>query len=370
MSAYFVTGGTGVIGSAIAGQLLSAPAANRVTLLIRAQSDAELASRLDELVRFWALDAAARQRVAAVRGDTTLPRFGLDAGRFTELAAECTHIVHCAAIVKMTLPLEEARRSAVGAAKNVIGLARAARKLEKIEFLSTVGVGGRWDGPLPERWITERREFHNTYEHAKAEAEETLRGELGRSLPVTVHRPSMVVGESRAGRVLRFQIFYHLAEFLSGRRTSGIFPSLGTSALDIVPVDYVAAVVAWSSRAASTAGRVLHLCSGPELAVPLAALRAIVRARFAAAGLPTPGPFTIPTPLLRGALPVAGWFAPEKARRALATLPVFLDYLAEHQAFANVETRRLLDGVVPLPPPSAYLDRVLDYYLAHRRATA
>lgn len=368
MSNYFVTGGTGVIGSAIAGRLLAEPSANRVTLLIRAQSEAELASRLDELVRFWGLDLAARRRVAAVRGDTTFPRFGLDEAAHAKLAAGCTHIVHCAAIVKMTLPLEEARRSAVEAAKNVIGLARAARTLEKVEFLSTVGVGGRWAGPLPERWITEPRRFHNTYEHAKAEAEEYLRGELGPALPLTVHRPSMVVGESRAGRVLRFQIFYHLAEFLSGRRTSGIFPPLGKNALDIVPVDYVAQVVAWSSRAASTAGRILHLCSGPELAVPLGALRAIVRARFSAAGLPTPGPFTIPTSFLRAALPVAGALAPRRARRALATLPVFLDYLAETQAFANFETRRALEGVVALPAPSTYLDAVLDYYLTHQGA--
>ena len=369
MSAYFVTGGTGVIGSAIAERILGEPSTRRVTLLIRARSDAELASRLDGLLRFWAPSAAARERVAAVRGDATLLRFGLDEGAFAMLARECTHIVHCAAIVRMTLPLEEARRSAVAAAKNVIALARAAGRLEKIEFLSTVGVGGRWAGPLPERWITEPRAFHNTYEQAKAEAEDYVRGELAASpLPITIHRPSMVVGDSQSGRVLRFQIFYHLAEFLSGRRTAGIFPALGTSALDVVPVDYIAEAVAWSSRAASTVGHILHLCSGPELAVPLTALRSIVRSRFSTAGLNTPGPFTIPSSLLRGALPVAAWFVREDARRALATLPVFLNYLAERQAFANGATRRVLDGIVPLPRPSDYLERVLDYYLANRKS--
>ena len=369
MSAYFVTGGTGVIGSAIAERILAEPSTGRVTLLIRAQSDAELASRFDDLVRFWAPGSAARRRVTAVRGDTTLMRFGLDEAAFAKLAKECTHIVHCAAIVKMTLPLEEARRSAVAAAKNVIALARAAGRLEKVEFLSTVGVGGRWAGPLPERWITEPRTFHNTYEQAKAEAEDYLRGELAASpLPITIHRPSMVVGDSRAGRVLRFQIFYHLAEFLSGRRTAGIFPALGSNALDIVPIDYIAEAVVWSSHAGSTVGRILHLCSGPELAVPLATLRSMVRRRFSTAGLTTPGPFTIPSSLLRGALPLAAWFVREDARRALATLPVFLDYLAERQAFANGATRRVLDPIVPLPRPSDYLERVLDYYLANRRS--
>ncbi len=370
MSTYFLTGGTGVVGSAIAERLLAGDPTNRVALLIRARSDAEAASRLDELVGFWGLGPDARARVEGLRGDTTLPRFGLDEGTFARVAAECTHVVHCAAIVRMNLPLEEARRSAVEAAKNVVALARAARsrgRLEKVELLSTVGVGGRWPGALPERWITEPRPFHNSYEQAKAEAEDYLRTELEPSFPITVHRPSMVVGDSRSGRVMRFQVFYHLVEFLSGRRTFGVFPPLGPNALDVVPVDYVANAVAWSSREAATAGRILHLCSGPDLAVPLGELRVQVRARFAAAGRSTPGPVTVPTWVLRSVLPAVGMLTPRRVRRALATLPVFLDYLAEPQAFANTDTRRLLDGAVALPAPGAYLDRVLEYYLRSAR---
>jgi thioester reductase-like protein len=370
MNGYFVTGGTGVIGSAIAERLLAD--GERVTLLVRAQSEAELAGRLEALVRFWGLDGAARARVGAVRGDTTLPRFGLDEAAYDRVAGECARIVHCAAIVKMTLPLAEARRSAVDAARNVLDLARAMRArgtLAKVEFLSTVGVSGRRPGALPERWITEPRAFHNTYEQAKAEAEDYLRGELEPGVPLTLHRPSMVVGASGTGRVLRFQVFYHLLEFLSGRRTRGVFPALGSTALDVVPVDYVAHTVAWSSRTSLTAGRILHLCSGPELAVPLEALREKVRARFAAAGLACPRPHTVPAGLLRAAIPVVGVVAPAKVRRALATLPVFLEYLTGSTAFANDETRRLLDGTVPLPTPASYLDAVLDYYLAHRPAS-
>jgi thioester reductase-like protein len=370
MSAYFLTGGTGVVGSAIAERLLAE--GDRVTLLIRARSEADLVGRLDELIRFWRLDAAARARVGAVRGDTTLPRFGLDPATFGRIAAECTRIVHCAAIVKMTLPLAEARRSAVDAARNVLELAHALRsagRLEKVEFLSTVGVNGRLPGALPERWITEPREFHNTYEQAKAEAEDFLRGALPPGFPLTLHRPSMVVGESGSGRIIQFQVFYHLLEFLSGRRTRGMFPPLGATALDIVPVDYVARAVTWSSRTGATSGHVLHLCAGPHQAMPLQALREKVRAHFGGVGLACPRTRTIPVGLLRAALPVVGLFAPRKVRRALATLPVFLEYLTGNTAFANVETRRLLEGIVPLPAPASYLDAVLDYYLAHRPAS-
>ena len=368
MSVYFLTGGTGVVGSAIAQQLL-AERSGRITLLIRANSDGDLVARRDELLASWDLLTGAAERVSVVRGDTSLPRFGLDPAAFRRLASGCTHIIHCAAIVRMNLPLEEARRSAVEAARSVVALAREGPgSLEKVEFLSTVGVGGRRDGPLPEHWINEPREFHNTYEHAKAEAEDYLRSELEAAFPITVHRPSMVIGDSRTGRIARFQVFYHLAEFLTGRRTRGVSPSLGRTKLDLVPVDYVARAVVWSSQQASTAGRILHLCAGPAGAIPLIKLRASVRGRFAAAGIRLPPTITVPAPLLRSALPVLSLVVPRQARRALETLPVFLDYLAEDQSFQNTDTSALLDAVgIRLPPVADYLDRVLDYYLDHRK---
>ena len=54
--------------------------------------------------------------------------------------------------------------------------------------------------------------------------------------------------------------------------------------LDIVPADYVARVIAWSSTHAAATGRILHACSGPQLALPLTPLRDRVRAAFARAG--------------------------------------------------------------------------------------
>ena len=370
MNDYFITGATGVIGSAIAGELLSRPD-NRLTLLVRARSDADLDARLDELIGFWQRDpVATRERVSALRGDTTLPAFGLAADAFEQASRRCTHIVHCAAAVRMSLPLADARRSALGAAENVVGLAEACARhgtLRKVEFLSTVGVGGRLPGRLPERFVTAPRAFHNTYEQSKAEAEDYLRDRIAQGLPATIHRPSMVVGDSRSGRTIHFQIFYHLVEFLTGARTFGAFPSFGSTRLDIVPVDYVAAAVAWSSEQAGTAGRVLHLCSGAEGSLPIGELQRRIRAQFAAAGARLPPVVRLPTALFRAAAPIIGAFSPPAVRRAIATLPIFLDYLAEDQAFENAATRELLGGAgIALPPVDGYLSNVLGYYLARR----
>jgi thioester reductase-like protein len=49
------------------------------------------------------------RRVTAVAGELTLPRLGLDRGRWEQLAARVSTIVHSAASVSFTLSLEEAR---------------------------------------------------------------------------------------------------------------------------------------------------------------------------------------------------------------------------------------------------------------------
>ena len=367
MSAIFLTGGAGVVGSAIARTLL-ATAGTRLALLLRGRSDKEVQERLQTLLQVWDLPIAeVSDRVDALRGDTSLPRFGLDPNRFQRVAVECSRIIHCAALVRMNLPLADARASAVSAAENVLELACASRRfgrLEKVEFLSTVGVGGNRPGVLPERWITESRGYHNTYEQAKAEAEAVVARGMAEGLPITVHRPSMVVGDSRSGAVIRYQIFYHLVEFLSGRRTFGIFPAFGATRLDIVPVDYVADAVVWSSGRLDTSGLVLHLCSGPEGSPRLDELQSRVREAFIAAGREVPRRISLPPGVLRVAIPVIRALLPPSGRRALSTLPIFLAYLSGDQAFANTKTRKILgDAGIPLPPVDSYLGKVLDRYL-------
>jgi thioester reductase-like protein len=364
---YFLTGATGVVGSAVAARVIAEGDA-RLILLLRAGSDSELASRLTELWRFWAQGhEPSGNRVEAVRGDITQPNLGMEQAAYDRIVRECTHIIHCAASVRMNLPIDEARRSAVLAAQSILALgeiAQASGILEKIEYVSTVGVGGRRPGPLPERWITEARRFHNSYEQAKAEAEVVVARAVAKGSPVTVHRPSMVVGESRTGRVIHFQVFYHLVEFLSGRRTLGLIPAPGPTRLDLVPTDYLANAIFWSSRQSKTSGRILHLCSGPECAVPLLELRKRVRIKFRAAGIKVPRSLMLPAGAFRASIPLLRAFAPERQRRALSTLPTFLDYLAEDQSFSNAETIPLLGGAgITLPRASEFLDPVLDYYL-------
>jgi thioester reductase-like protein len=370
MRTYFITGATGVVGNEIAARLLAA-SDTRLLLLIRANGDAQAAARLDELIAYWGVEPErVHSRIEVVRGDTELPRFGLSDAQYRFVASSVTHIIHSAAIVRMNLPLQQALSASVRSATNVIELARACQasgQLRKVEFLSTVGVAGRMPGTLPERWVTEPRTFHNTYEQAKAEAELLVARACDEGLPITLFRPSMVVGAAATGRVIRFQVFYHLVEFLSGRRTHGIYPTLGEARIDLVPVDFVAHAVAWSSGTVDTVGHILHLCSGPQAALPLRELRDLVRAKLIALDEPVPHAITVPRTLLRAAIPFVRAFVPSDAKRALGTLPIFLDYLGGEQSFGNDRTRAVLARAgLQAPVPREFVRAVLDYYLWQR----
>lgn len=374
----FLTGGTGVVGSALIPELLRDPDTS-ITLLMRADDGERLEARrqalLDFLRRHYAqtLPADAQARVEAVAGDITAAKLGLGPEALTRVTAETTHYIHSAANVRMNLSLDEARRSAVHATREVVSMARQSPNFRKLDFVSTVGVGGRMDAPLPERWIDEPREFHNTYEASKAEAEEILRAEAEQGLALTVHRPSMVVGDSRSGAVIHFQIFYFLCEFLSGKKTLGIYPSLRDGTLDIIPNDYVAQAIAWSARTPEAGGKIFHLCAGPRDALALEPLKDQMVSRLRSSRLTPPQlGLTLSNSAFMRLMTLMGRFADAKTRRAIQTLPVFLDYLQDAQVFPNDTTAAVLEhaGIVR-PRTATTLDNVIRFYIESRgRATA
>lgn len=359
-SQYLVTGATGVVGSAFVEHVLR-ETNDSVFVLVRHRGDLTPERRLDALWHFWQLgriEPEAKRRVKVLSGDTETPRLGLSAEDWDLVATQVTHIVHAAASVKMNLPLEAARRAAVSSCENVVALAEAAKahQLRKIEVVSTVGVNGRRAEVLLERWLETPRPFHNTYEESKADAELIARQAVERGLPVTVLRPSMVVGDSRSGRSIAPQIFSYICEFLTGARLHGLFPSLERARLDVVPVDWVAKLLLASSRTQGWTGRVLHACSA-EASVPLGELRDRVARVARAHGRRVLMRATLPLAVLRAAQAFGSRLG---ARKASALLDILLAYLEDDQRFANEQTLQLAarQGLV-LPLPAQYLDTVL-----------
>jgi thioester reductase-like protein len=369
-----VTGATGALGNVIAKCLLD-ERDTRIRLLVRARSRAHLDERLQELFRFWGIHHEGRDlsdRIQAVSGDVMLPDLGLETSVHAHLTGEVTHVIHSAGNVKLNRPLDEARRSAVDSAAHIVSFVRACAahgQLRKLDFVSTVGVAGRMAGLVPERAFHEPRAFRNSYEAAKAEAEALVLEAMSKGLPATIHRPSMIVGESTDGTIIQFQVFYYLCELLSGQLTAGIIPNVRDVQLDIVPVDYVARAIQVSSACDEAAGRIFHLCSGPLRAPRVTDLAHRIREFFHAQGRHVPALRTVSPAIVRMLLPVMGTLMPGRIRRSLAGLPYFLAYLEPPQTFDNVGSDAFFSSAgVSIPPVAAYLDKVLMYYHRSREA--
>lgn len=359
MSCVFLTGATGVIGSELVAQLLQQPECE-IYALMRADSSSHLEVRRGELLEFCGADVAASERLHAVAGDISKTHLGLDEDLIRHLINRVTHIIHCAGNVRLNQDLAAARRNAVEPARLILDFARRCPQLEKIDVVSTIGVCGTMRGLIPERRLSEPRKFRNHYEAAKAEAEDLYYDAMEEGLPLTVHRPSMVVGHSQTGHTRQFQVFYHLCEFLSGRRSFGLVVDPGQTTLDLVPVDWVAATILRSSASSEAAGQTLHLCAGPEKAVSILELTQRVRDRFGHEGVDLPRLRVVSPRWFRLAL-WAGRAGGRKIRRRSAALRHFFAYLNAEQAFAASRVAEL--GWPVAPHPDEFLPTVWDAYL-------
>ncbi len=377
MAASFVTGATGFIGAEVLRRLLRQDPGREIHALVRAADAAEAARRGREvLFRLFfddreATEAAAR-RIHWVTGDLTADGLGLAPCDRERIVAECDELIHAAASTDFDLPLETAQAVNVAGVKAIAALAaEAARRpgIVRMVQISTAYVAGRRNGRIePDDLPGPSAPFNNTYEQTKAQAERWLRERMG-EIPVTVVRPSIVVGDSTTGRTFNFNVIYYPIKLLY-RGVLPVVPGRRATRLDIVPVDYVADACLALGRDAGTIGRTFHL-TADEDAMPLVAVLDQVFAVFAErreALLRSGG--TLPElrrPRVVGPLTWAvlrrAWRLTMKQQvlRRFGAFETYLPYVFTEKRFVAEETRRALGERVRCPPVASYFARVTEY---------
>ena len=236
----FLTGATGFLGMEVLARLLEAGDRD-VVALVRAADTAAAEARLDGVLEtLWTDPSPYRGRVRAVAGDLIEPNLGMTISERTELAEQVGAVLHCAASISFDLPLEEARQINVEGTREVIGFAREAKALGRLErflHVSTAYVSGAYPGTFRERQLVAGQEFRNTYEQTKWEAEQII-AEADDLAPAVV-RPSIVMGESDSGWTPAFNVLYWPLRAFSRGLFSQV-PAIADGRVDVVPVDYVA----------------------------------------------------------------------------------------------------------------------------------
>jgi long-chain acyl-CoA synthetase len=349
--ALLLTGGTGFVGMEILARYLERTD-RPIYALVRAPSDAEAGARIRSVISslFGRADAY-RGRVVAIPADIESPELGLDRARRGSLAERVTDIIHAAASVSFSLPLDESRQIYVEGTRRLLELAELCASrggLARFSYISTAYVAGTHTGDFAEDQLEVGQRFRNSYELSKFEAERLVRSYRDR-IPVQIFRPSIVVGERPSGWTASFNVLYTpLKAFARGAYPA--IPARRSTPVDVVPTGPVGDDETYhlvSGREATTVGRLIDL---------------------AAARFDRRKPLVIP-PRLYGRLlyPLLVRRSTGRRRRALERTKVFFPYFSMRVSYDDRRARSRLEAAgIRVSPLERYFDRLVEFAVRAR----
>lgn len=254
----FITGFPGFIAERLVARLAENGA--RFYLLVQ-PAFVEAAKRSIEKI------AVEPERFNIVEGDITKPDLGIAPEDLYEIRRETTDVFHLAAVYDLAVAKEIAYAVNLDGTRNVNDFARSLPRLRRYNYVSTCYVAGRREGRIFERELAHDAGFRNHYEETKYLAEvevEKLKGEL----PVTIFRPSVVVGDSNTGETAKYDGIYYLIQYLRKAPKLLRLVNVGNRnvKLNLVPVDFVVDGIAALSNDEAAIGKTIALADPDPLA--------------------------------------------------------------------------------------------------------
>jgi thioester reductase-like protein len=348
-----MTGFPGFLGSALLPRLLARREGSRAICLVQARHLGTAQERLRAIV---AGHPHVADRVELIVGDITAADLGIEPA-VTDLLDEVTEVWHLAAVYDLTVAEELARRVNVGGTANVLEFCQQRPALERLQYVSTCYVSGRYRGEFREDALDEGQGFYNHYEATKFEAELLVRKAMADGLPATIYRPGVVVGDSRTGETQKYDGPYFVARFLRRQPLPvAVLPAVDDDLrASLVPRDFVIDAMDALSVLDRSLGRTYAL-TDPD--PPTNRQVGEVFARHLGKRL-----IWVPLPL--GVTRFALSTVPGLER--LLGLPAeLLDYFATQATYSTTNTTADLAGTgVVCPPFESYAGRLLEFMAAH-----
>jgi thioester reductase-like protein len=248
------TGFPGFLGTALLPRVLRRDGALEAVCLVQGRFRALAEARVEELL---AADPTLTGRIRLVEGDITAPDLGLGARR-AGLRASVTEVYHLAAVYDLEVAREVGMEVNVAGTRHVVDLCGELDGLERLHYVSTCYVSGRWPGIFRETELIKGQTFNNCYEETKYLAEVLIAEARDEGLPVTIYRPSVVGGDSTTGATQKFDGPYFVVRWLLKQPRIALMPVIGDPdgyRFNVVPRDFVIdAIDALSARADTVGG--------------------------------------------------------------------------------------------------------------------
>jgi len=284
--AMLITGATGFVGGEALKRYLDRAPDLHIFALTRANTDEKLVKRAKKVLEMHFPDdvEGAGKRITFIRADLLKEGLGLSDEDRERLIAEVDHVVHCAASVDFAATLEYSREYNLDGTRRILELCEAIQRaggLKRLDYVSTAYVSGNRNDVVREDELSNKGiGWANFYEQSKFESEALVRGWRDQGHPVSIYRPSTVVGDSQTGATPNFNVLYWPLRVYA-RGWWNMMIGFEKTPVDVVPIDYVAdCLVNLSLKGESTIGRNYHLCAGPEKVCKIKDLATAASASF------------------------------------------------------------------------------------------
>jgi thioester reductase-like protein len=297
------------------------------------------------------LSAHDRERVELLRGDVTAMDFGLSGAAYLDLAARVNVIHHCMCASQGGVARDSERRHFVGSTGEVLELAAArGSKVRRVVHWSSARLFRPHNGRITESEHSTESGPRSRDDEARYRAE-LLAREFIKRVPLTILRPSIIVGDSRTGEMDRSEPIYALLQLIvnSPHELRIPLPGSGEQACHLVPLDYVVEAGLAVADHPDSAGRTFQLVDER----PNSLARVFELLNEAAERTPAP-------PGLARNLSALLFNAPGLER--FGQVPrSFLDLLAADLTYDARNTRELLAGTgIECPSPNSYLNLMVN----------
>ncbi|MGI8788446.1 MAG: SDR family oxidoreductase [Pyrinomonadaceae bacterium] len=200
------------------------------------------------------------ENFVVVEGDITRENLGIGEKDLEIIQNETTDVFHLAAVYDLAVKKDTAFRVNVEGTKNVNEFVVKIKNLRRYNYVSTCYVAGKRKGEILETELEHSAGFRNFYEETKYLAEREVEN-LKDKFPLTIYRPSVVVGDSESGETAKYDGIYSLIHYLRKAPNLLRFINVGNSAvkLNLVPVDFVVEGIAALAKDENAVGKTVAL---------------------------------------------------------------------------------------------------------------
>jgi thioester reductase-like protein len=290
-----------------------------------------------------------------IEGDITKPELNINRQDLEKVKSQTEIVFHLAALYDLAIARELALHVNVEGTRHVMQFARSLPKLRHFHYVSTCYVAGKRKGLIRETELRHDAGFRNHYEESKYLAELDIDA-LKSELPITIHRPAVVCGDSITGETAKYDGVYYLILYLlrAPRLLSPLNIGNDQVSLNLVPVDFVVNALAVLAFDDAAIGKTIQIAD-PHPLTTRELFDAISRSIIG-----YPSKIVVPARVVEFTL-----MLPPSPR--ITGLPHHaVPYFFLKQTYDSSQARALLDPhQVRCPPFTNYVDRIVAYAAGH-----